>query len=253
MKNILTGQKDCHILDELFAENYNPLNGKFDLSAKSGSGKLYSKVKYLKNSGADITLNDELSDKTVYKIACELALAIDNNSTDEVKKIKVQYGNTKEFAKAKEFLNKECKQVWDVCENKTKKLKVPQNAMKTLGITNKPTLDFFLANSIKYFEKDGGKTTAKILSSVLNNPNLDYTFDDILEYLRANFNKKRSRYNFETIKFLAEQSDYNLYRVSAITSDRDLMKKIFKSLSPVQKVKVIFSTLVQVAEECKFL
>ena len=41
-------------------------------------------------------------------------VAIDNNDVFEVKRIKQKYQTTKEFAQAKEFLNKKCKEVWEM-------------------------------------------------------------------------------------------------------------------------------------------
>jgi hypothetical protein len=253
MENVLAGKRDSNVLDELFSGNLNAINSEISLSAKRNTEKsLYSKVKYLERTGSSgFTLNNELSDKKVYKIACALALAIDKNSPVEIKHIKAEYGDTKEFAKAKDFLNKQCKIVWDVSTSKSKKMNVPYVALKTLGITNKPALSFYLNNSIAYFEKDNGSTTAKIISSVLSNPNLGYNENDIFEYLKSVYKQKRCHYNYETMNFMAQKLDYNLYKLSAITSDKSIMKKIFMNLPLLIKVKVIITTLIQVAKEWK--
>lgn len=64
-------------------------------------------------------------------------------------------------------MDKKCKEIWDVFEFKKIKLKIPHAAMKSLGITNQPTLEFLLGDSIHLFEKDNGNSTANIISSIL--------------------------------------------------------------------------------------
>ena len=253
MENIILGQNIDDVFDDLFVESNNITNNIVGLACKKSEKpklSLSSKVRYTAGfSGSKVVLTEELSDKKVYKIASDLALAIDKNNPLEVKHIKAVYGYTEEFAKAKDFLNRACKEVWDVFENKNTVIKVPKEAMKVLGITNKPTLEFLLADSIKYYEKDNGNTTARIISSILNNPNLDYTIDDIFDYLKANYDEKRYHYNFETMKLLAEKTNNDLYRLGAITSDKEIMKKYYKSLSLRKKLKIIFSILFNVADE----
>ncbi len=62
------------------------------------------------------------------------------------------------------------------------KMTVPKNSMKTLGITNLPSLEFMLDESVRFYENDGGSTTVDIIRSILTNKNLDYTFEDIYEF-----------------------------------------------------------------------
>lgn len=254
MGNITAGQNVNNVLDELFAENLNIANNIVKLVGKKPKLKLSSKVRYVTHlNDGDVILNDELADSKVYKIASELALAIDKNNSSDVKRIKFLYADTDEFSAAKDFLNKLCKEVWDVIENKNKKMDVPKEAMKALGITNKPSLDFLLGDCLKNFERENDDTTAKIISSILENPNLDYTPNDIFEYLKTNYEKKRYKYNFATIKVLAENNGYNLYKLGIITSDGKQMKKYYKSLPLSKKIKIFFSTLCQVAEELKIV
>ena len=254
MENILAGQNVNNVLDELFAENLNIANNIVKLAGKRPDLRLSPKVRYVTHmNGGNVILNEELADSKVYQIASDLALAIDKNSSTDVKRIKLLYGDTKEFLAAKTFLNKLCKEVWDVTENKNKKMDVPKEAMKVLGITNKPSLDFLLEDCLKNFEKEDDDTTARIISSILENPNLDYTPEDIFDYLKINYEKKRYKYNFATIKVLAENTDYNLYRLGIITSDAKQMKKYYKSLPLSKKIKIFFSTLCQVAEELKIV
>jgi hypothetical protein len=251
MENIITGKNTIDVFDELFAENHSIANDIVNLTCKKTDRfKLSSKVRYINElHSGNVVINDELADKKVYQIAYDLALAIDKNQPERVKYIKSLYGSTKEFAKAKDFLNNICKQVWDVYENKNVQMNVPKEAMKVLGISNKPALSILLDDSIEFFENDNSKNFAKVLSSVLNNPNLDYTAEDIFDYLKTNYIKKHSHYNFETIKFMAENMDNDLYKVGEITSDKEVMKKYFLSLSLSKKVKIIFSTMCKVAEE----
>lgn len=230
--NSLTGllSENCFAEKDIIA-----LNGK-----KSDKVRLSSTVKYIKCSDCGgVVINDELTDKKVYEIASQLALAIDKNSVTEVKRIKYEYGDTHEFAAAKDFLNKQCKQVWDVFENKNIEMKVPKEAMKALGITNKPSLESLLNDSIQFFEKDGGSITTNLISLILENKNLDYSFDEIFEYLKTKFRKENCKYNFTTVKYLAEKLDYDMEKVSLLCVDIDLLKKIFDSLSVKEKFKYI--------------
>lgn len=108
--------------------------------------KYFSKINDIENNLSGVSfgftnysLNDEMSSQKVRKIALMLAKAIDENSVEKIKELKKQYGHEREFATAKKFLDKKCKEIWDVFEFKKIKLKIPHAAMKSLGITNQPT------------------------------------------------------------------------------------------------------------------
>ena len=179
---MLKGQIGTDVLDGVFSVKENISASLVDLSCKNKMKikTLSSQVQYLNRAktyrtgisgicvGA-VTINEDLSDKLTCQIATELAKAIDNNAVFEVKRIKQKYQDTKEFAPAKEFLNKKCKQIWDVFENKNTKMDVPYEAMKVLGISNQPSLDVLLADSLKYYEKDNGSTTVDIILKILSN------------------------------------------------------------------------------------
>lgn len=246
-KTICMDNFDC-----IFSVNENVTNSLADLSCKKRPKvkTLSSHINYLNRAktykagisgicvGA-VTINDDLSDKLTCKIATDLAKAIDKNDVQEVKKIKEKYQNTKEFAKAKDFLNKKCKEVWDVFENKNTKLNPPYAAMKVLGITNQPTLEILLADSLKYYEKDNGSTTVDIILSILANENIHYTFEDIYEYLKKNNKKEKYKYNLITVSYLASKLEYDELRLESLGIEQNIIKKLFKSLSIKDKIKCI--------------
>ena len=241
MGNFTTRKNVYNSLNGLFADNCYAdkeiiaLNGK-----KPDRMKLSSEVGYIKCSDCGkVVINDELTDKKVYEIAHRLAVAIDKNSVIEVKRIKCECGDPPEFAAAKDFLNKKCKQVWDVFANKNIEMNVPKAAMKALGITNKPSLEFLLDDSIKFYEKDNGSITTDLISLILENKNLDYTFDEIYEYLKTKHCKENCKYNFITVKYMAEKLSYDMEKVSSICVDIDLLKEIFESLSLKEKIKYV--------------
>ncbi|MBQ8460671.1 hypothetical protein IJ541_11315 [bacterium] len=242
MEKVLTGEKDCDILDRIFS-NENIINGAIELSCKKPKNKktLTSCIMYAESFSefGTLIINDELSNKLTFQIAYKLAQAIDKNSIIDIKKIKYEYGKTKEFANAKEFLNKKCKEIWNIYENKSSKLEIPVEAMKTLGITNKPSLDFLLENSLNFYEKDNRSTTVDIINSILENKNLDYNFNDIYNYLVNFYRKKRCKYNFLTAQYMAENLDYNKTKLDLLGIDKNLSDKIFKTLSFTNKIKYI--------------
>ena len=127
----------------------------------------------------------------IYHVFANCGRVLKTDEITELAKLNILV-DTKEFVKAKDFLNKKCKEVWDVFENKNTKLNLPYEAMKTLGITNQPSLETLLADSLKYYEKDNGSTTVDVILSILANENINYTFDDVYEYLKKN-NKKQSK------------------------------------------------------------
>lgn len=242
MGNVIAGQSKIDFIDEICVDNGNIINGLIDLSCKKSSkiNNLSSAVKYLKEfSLANVVINEELADKKVYELTKRLSDAIDKNSVAEIKYLKHIYGDTKEFALAKEFLNKKCKKVWDVFENKHFRMKIPQQAMRALGITNRPSLEYLLADSIKYYEKDNGSTTVDIIKSVLENPNIDYSFDEIFGYLTTMQKTEKCKYNFITVKYLAEKLEYNKKSLEQIGIDKKCLNKLFKTLSFKNKLKFI--------------
>ncbi len=223
MEKILAGRNNCDILDSVFLQNEN-MTGVCAFKKPLHPKGLTSFINQFTLTGAGLTLNDELSDTQVYNLALKLACAIDKNSTQEIRTLKQQYANTIEFSKAKDYLNRCCKQVWDVFDKNYNSSKVPLDAMKTLGITNKPSLDFLLENSLKYYEKDGGTTSVDIITNILNNKNSGYTFEDIYKYLKVN--RTKFQLNQLTVSYLARQLDYNCEKLESIGILHQQYKKI---------------------------
>lgn len=184
-----------------------------------------------------LQIEEILRTEKVRNIIFELAKAVDANSELEVKRLKVKYGDTKEFAQAKVFLDRKCKELWNVFDNKNHKLIIPKLAMKTLGISNQPSLDFLFEDSLKYFEKENSTTTADIIISVLNNNNIDYTFDDILKYLKTMHKKKVFDYNLHTVKFLAQKLNFDKNQLNNIEITKEQIDSIFKKLSLSEKIR----------------
>ncbi|MBQ8668441.1 hypothetical protein IJ472_01580 [bacterium] len=253
MDKVLQGQMGSEILDGVFSVKENVANSLADLSCKKSTKPktLSSHINYLNRArtykygissicAGAVSINDDMSDKLTLKITSDLANAIDKNDVSEVKRIKQQYQDTKEFAKAKDFLNKKCKEVWDVNENKNTKMNVPTQALKALGITNQPSLDTLLADSLKYYEKDNGSTTVDIILSILANENINYTFEDIYEYLKKNSKKEKYKYNLVTVTYLATKLEYDEMRLSDLGIEQNIVKKLFKTLSIKDKIKCIF-------------
>lgn len=189
-----------------------------------------------------LTLNYELPNKKAVYIALELAQAIDKNSAEDVRKIKQKYIDQKEFAQAKDFLNNKCKQVWDIFENQKTKLVIPEKAMKVLGITNIPSLEFLLSDSLKYFEKDNGNSTINIISRILNNKNLNYTLDDICEFLHTFAAKNKIKYNQNTIKYLSYELNFNIPKLNFIGISKKSVIEILKNAQFKVKIKTLIKT-----------
>lgn len=241
MGKILTGSTNCDIFNEIFAQNGNMIDCVVSIPNRKNS--LASCVKYFDSVGnsssetsaicfgiKNVLFNEELSGKKTREIALKLAKAIDKNSVEEVKLLKAEYGATKEFAVAKEFLNSKCKQIWDVFENKNIKIELPQAAMKALGITNKPDLEFLLADSLKFYEKDNGSTTVDIISSILCNKNLNYTFEDIYAFLKIYYTKNRCKYNLKTVSYLVYKLDYSKSKLSCLGIGDEIIKQVLKKM-----------------------
>jgi len=178
--------------------------------------------------------SENLYDNLERKITEELAKAVDNNSVQRIKHLKNKYGNLKEFKSAKEFLNNKCKEIWNVYDDLKN---VPKEAMKSLGITNQPDLDFILGNSLKYYEKDESKSTSYIIESTLKNKNMSYKIDDIHKYLKETSKKSKCKFNFYTVKYLIEKQNYSKDKLSDLGVEDGLLKKVLKELSLKEKFK----------------
>lgn len=181
--------------------------------------------------------HDNLYNKLERAITQELALALDNNLVEKIKHLKKKYGHLEEFKSAKEFLNKKCKEVWNVYENSQN---LPKEAMKCLGITNQPDLDFILGNSLKYYEKDNSDTTSYIISATLKNENLSYTIDDIHKYLKEMNKKSKCRYNFKTILYLIREQNYTKEKLADLGADKNTVETALKSLPLKYRLKFLF-------------
>jgi hypothetical protein len=233
MKNLSIKNFDSLVLDEKFSESESFTNTQI-LPNKNAKYSLSSCIKYVYlDYDNNLYINDELPNKLSAQIAFELAQAIDKNSVEKVKQIKQKYLNTKEFLLAKEYLNKKCKEVWSVYDKKIPAKIIPKEAMKTLGITNQPTLDFLLADSLNFYEKDNGATTVDIISSILKNEKFQYSFQDIYNYLK----KKKTKYNLITVSYLCEKLDYNPEKLIPLGIDKNVTWQIFKNLSLKNKIK----------------
>lgn len=179
--------------------------------------------------------NDEnLYDKLERAIIKELASAVDENDVQKVKYLKNKYGKLNEFKNAKDFLNEKSKQIWNVYEP-VKNL--PKEAMKALGITNQPDLDFILENTLKYYEKDNSQTTAYIISSTLKNPNLSYSMDDIHQYMKNMNIKQNCKYNFETVKYLISEQNYTKEKLFDLGIEKNIIDIALKALPLKFKLK----------------
>lgn len=183
---------------------------------------------------------DKLYDPLVRKITLELACAIDDNSALKVKKLKEKYGELKEFVISKKILNEKCKEVWNVY---TPLKNIPKDAMKMLGITNCPDLDFLLNDCIRTYEKDNSYTTKYAINAILKNKNIPYDMNDIHNYLQLMYKKYGVSYNFITVSYLISKHSYDYYKLKSIGVNFDTVKKAFKILNLKDKLKFIFSNL----------
>lgn len=257
MEKLLTQFSNCNDLENesAFDFSFMPSKALLTLEEHQSPKTLSACVSYLNNlndieqnlSGnfvfGNVVLNEELFNKKVRYIAEELAAAIDSNCVWKIKKLKKEYGYEEEFIKAKKFLNKKCKEVWNVYKTTDKILNVPQEAMKTLGITNHPDLETILGNSVKYYEKDGGNSTAGIINLILNNKNLDYTMKDIHQFLKNKYKTERCHYNFYTTRYLIVQHKYNNEELYDLGIEKSTIEKVFQELSLFEKCKFIFINL----------
>lgn len=258
MEKLLTKKKDCNISNSMptlagksFAIGAFPLYREKEIPKPKTlleSVKYFCKVNDVEQDlvgisfGFDnIVLNEELSDKKVRHLAEELAVAIDNNCVWRVKDLKKEYGNLKEFSSAKDFLNKKCKEVWNVFDSKVKN--IPHEAMKALGITNKPDLETILGDSVRFYEKDGGNSTARIIASILSNENLDYSISDVHKFLKNYHDKEKFICNLKTIEYLMTFQNYDKYRLFDLGVGKLSIYKVYKGLSLKNKCRFIFNNL----------
>lgn len=259
MEKLLTKNKDCNISNSLPSFSGKTfVVGKFSLYNKekelSKPKTLLDCVKYFSKVNdveqdlvgisfgfENIVLNEELSDKKVRHFAEELAVAIDNNCVWRVKDLKKEYGNLKEFSLAKDFLNKKCKEVWNVFDSKIKN--IPHEAMKALSITNKPDLETILGDSVRFYEKDGGNSTARIIASILSNENLDYSISDVHKFLKLAHEKEKFNCNLTTIEYLITSQNYDKYKLFDLGVGKLSIYKTYKGLSFKNKCRFIFNNL----------
>lgn len=188
-------------------------------------------------SKEDIFTYDELFDSKTRTIAQELAQALNQNSVERIKELKYIYSDCKEFVKAKKVLDKKCKEVYNPFENPNN---MPVEAMKSLGITNQPSLEFLLGDSVRYFEKTNGSMTAQIIENTLNNKNLEYTMADIHAYLARLHKKEGCNYNPNTITYLINKQNYNKEKLTELGINT---KKSTKNLSVSEYLKYIIRNL----------
>ena len=208
---------------------------------------LTSSIKYfgIKNITSTLemfTFNEELYDKNVSEIIYKLAKAIDKNSVSEVKYLKKIYGNNKDFILAKKYLNEQCKKVWSVFDdNKCKN--IPKEALKALGITNCPDLEFLLGNSLQFLEDKNTFATVNLIKSILKNKNMNYDKNDILQYLINKNRKEKCHYNIKTYCYILELVDYTKAKMFDFgAKDKDL-KEVYRNLDFTTKIKYLFKTL----------
>lgn len=214
--DIISSQKKCRTLSSIvccsYPENSNPYKALFN--------------------------DDNLYNELERAIIKELAVAIDKNSVSRIKHLKSKYGHLNEFKNAKNYLDKKCKEVWNVYEDNKN---VPKDAMKSLGITNQPELDFLLGNSLKYYEKDNSDTTSYIISSILKNQNLSYTMDEIHKYLKDMNCKLKCQYNFKTVRYLITKQNYSKSKLDELGINKENLEQALKELSLKEKLKFYLS------------
>lgn len=245
MEKVLAEELRCDIFDELLSENRTNCFANFPCRSTKKIKSLASKIYYFDIKGNSFLLNSELTDRKTCQIAMALAKAIDNNSVSEIKRLKFEYGDSKEFLQAKNYLNTKCKEVWDVFADKGKRFAIPKEAMKALGITNQPTLEFLLGDSIKYYEKDNGTTTVDIILSILANENLSYTLEDIYSFLQKSYQKGESKFNLITVSYLASRLDYNYEKLAKIGVENKLYRQILVKLPIKEKLRCISLKLLE--------
>ena len=189
--------------------------------------------------------NESLLNYKTLEITQLLADAIDKNAVLKVKILKDKYGHLDEFAVAKQILNNKCKELWNAYETKNKKLKIPKDAMKALGITNQQSLDVLLGDTIRYFEKDEENTTSFVISSILKNENLDYTLADIHRYLKQMMKKENCFLNYNTVTYLIKFHDYTKLKLLDLGVDDITIKRALKNIGAKDTLKYYYSNIRQ--------
>ena len=243
MGNNLAENINCSFLDEIFSENEKMEKVVEFRTRETKTTGLTACVTQFNLKNGNLLLNDELSNRKIYNITLKLARALDENSSNDIKYLKNQYGSTKEFITAKEFLNRKCKQIWDTFEKDFDPDKVPYEAMKTLGISNKQPLEFYLDDFLKYFEKDGGTTTVDIINSLTQNKYSGYEFKDICNYLKTN--RQKYKFNQKTISYLAEKLDYNQKELLKLGIEKSELKYFYKNLPILRKLQIFTKNLIK--------
>ncbi len=241
MEKVLAA-KDCDIFNDIFSQEKNMSNTILQNNNKKGPSLAASISSFRTNHFGTLILDCDLPDKKAMDIALKLAQAIDKDCVNDVKYLKNKYGNDKEFSSAKEYLNRKAKQVWDVFENRNKNMNVPRNSMKTLGITNIPSLNFMLEESVRFFENDGGSTTVDVIRSILTNKNLNYSVDDIYEYLLFAHKKHCCDYNLKTVTYLITLLDCDTRKLSALGVEDKTIMTALQSFSLKAKLKYLFKS-----------
>ena len=242
MQKILAGYTDCNILDDILSDNNMQLeSADFDFQTPTTKHKtLTSSINYftqVQKFEAFMLLNTDLPNKTAIAIAKELAKAIDKNSVSDIKYLKNKYGHTKEFAQAKDLLNKKCKEIWNVFESKKQNISPPKEAMKALGITNCPSIEFLLKDSLLFFEKDNGTTTVDIISSILNNKNLYYSFDDIYIFLKTFIRQKHINLNHKSIEYFIIQTNCSPNKLTELNINNKEIHQVLKNFAISKRIK----------------
>jgi hypothetical protein len=228
---------DENIFDSNFSEteNFGGFVFEFKSNKKTNSSLISCVNSFYMSKDFGWIFNNEFSNKKALKIALQLASAIDKNSPKEIQELKLKFGDSKEFAQAKNFLNKQCKQVWNI-DNSNKTL--PKEAMKALGITNKPSLEFFFEDSLKLYEKENGSTTVEIIKMILKNKNLEYSFEDICKFLKLYSNKNNYKLNDITATYLLKEFDYNKSKLLEFNISEEQLKNIIKTFPILTQIKI---------------
>lgn len=239
MEKVLAAHMDCDIFNEDFLQGeYIP--DRFVKNNRPVQSLASSVSSFKTNPFGVLVLDCDLPDKKAMNIALKLAQAIDKDAVNDIKYLKLQYGREKEFSAAKEYLNRKAKEVWDVFENRNKKMNVPKKSMKALGITNLPSLEFMLGESVRFYENDGGSTTVDIIRSILTNKNLDYTFDDIYKFLLNAHNKYCCDYNLKTVTYLISWLDCDVEKLSALGIEKKTIMRALEDFPFMTKLKYLF-------------
>ena len=243
MRNNVLESINCDIIEDLGFDDRNSAIVVDFCAKKNPVTGLTSCVKQFHVQHGRILLDGDFSNRKVYNLALRLARALDNNSPNDIKFLKMQYGATQEFLLAKDFLDRKCKQIWDVFDKDFNPDKVPYEAMKMLGISNKQPIGFYLENFLTYFEKDGGTTTVDIINSLIQNTHSGYTFDDIYDYFKAT--RRKYKFNQITIAFLASKLDYNQKELLKVGVEKSDLRVFYKNLPILRKIQILIKNLLK--------